>query len=303
MATLREFEYLMAVAETGTITAAAARLHVTQSALSQALIALERDFGGPLLHRNSRGVVLTAAARAALPEAQLALVAAARARRIARAVTGLDAGSVRLACAPSLTIGLLPTVLRRWQRLHPQIEIELEEHSSPQTGIEAVLSGRADLVVGAGPRTVPGLQARVLGTEELLVALPADDPAVATPLPDLGPLADRRWVLFPTGHPVDQRLTALAAAAGFTPRVAVRLSETAAVPALAAAGLGPALVPHTVLLQGFGGALRRVGGGAFREIVIGTRDVDVLTERFVSVLLELGVPRWDTSTDPIAGAR
>lgn len=290
MATLREFEYLVAVAEAGTITAAAARLHVTQSALSQALIALERDFGGPLLHRDSRGVVLTAAARGALPQAQLALAAAARARRIARSVSGLDAGSVRLACAPSLTIGLLPTVLRRWHRLHPDIEIELEEHASPRTGIEAVQSGRADLVVGAGPREVPGLQARVLGTEELLVALAADDPAAGATLPDLAPLADRRWVLFPTGHPVDQQLSSLAATAGFTPRVAVRLSETAAVPALAAAGLGPALVPHSVLLGGFGGALLRVGEGVHREIVIGTRNADPLTERFVEVLLELGIP-------------
>jgi DNA-binding transcriptional LysR family regulator len=294
MATLREFEYLLAVAEAGTITAAAASLHVTQSALSQALAALERDFGGPLLHRTSRGVVLTAAARAALPEAQAALDAAARARRIARSVTGLDAGSVRMACAPSLMIGLLPTVLRRWHRLHPEVEIELEEHSSPQPAIEAVLSGRADLVVGAGPRTVPGLRTRVLGVEELLVALSADDPAATTPLPDLDPLADRRWVLFPTGHPVDQRLSSLAAAAGFIPRVAVRLSETAAVPALASAGLGPALVPHTVVLRGFGGTLRRVGNGAFREIVIGTRTVDSLTERFVSVLLDVGVPPWDS---------
>jgi DNA-binding transcriptional LysR family regulator len=300
MATLREFEYLVAVAETGTVTAAAARLHVTQSALSQGLIALEKDFGSPLLHRDSRGVVLTAAGRAALPEARLALVAASRARRIARSVTGLDAGSVRVACAPSVTIGLLPAVLRRWHRLHPNIEVELEVHSSPHTAIEAVLSGQVDLVVGAGPRTVAGIEGRVLGTEELVVALSADDPAAGMTLTDLEPFAERRWVLFPAGHPVDQQLSSLAGAAGFTPRVAVRLNEIAAVVALAAAGLGPALVPHSVVLDGFSGALLRVGDGVRREIIIGTRNADTLTERFVEVLLALGVPELDVATGRFA---
>ncbi len=296
MATLRELEYLLAVAETGTITAASARLHVTQSAMSQGLASLERDFGGPLLHRDSRGVALTAAARAVLSDAQLAVVAAGRARRTARSVAGVDSGSLRVACAPSLTVGLLPTVLPSWHAAYPDISIELDEYSDAPSGIEAVLSGRSDLVIGASPGPssqgiAPGLQAQRLGREELLVALPRNDDLAGAQLADLSPLADRRWVCYRAGHPMDTALTALAAEAGFNPTPAVRVSDTSAGPALAAAGLGPALVPHTILLSSpYPGALLHVGRGVHRDIVVARRAADAVTTRFIDLLVAHGIP-------------
>ena len=300
MATLREFEYLVTVAETGTITAAATRLHVSQSALSQALASLERDLGGPLLHRDSRGITLTPAARAVLADARLALVAAERARRVARSVSGVHGGTLRLACAPSLVIGLLPDVLRAWRLTHAEVGIEVEEHSTHASGIEAVTSGRADLVIGAKPpgRNSFGLEVSSLGREETFVALAGDDVAAGAPLPDLQPLAERRWVCYRPGHPMELLLDRLALRAGFTPRAAIRVSDTAAAPALAAAGLGPALIPSTVLGgTGFSGALVRIGKGVFREIVAAHRVTDPLTMSFVKMLTEFGIP----ASPPAAG--
>lgn len=302
MVTLRELEYLLTVAEAGTISAASARLHVTQSALSQGLASLERDFGGALLHRDSRGVSLTPAARAVLADAQLAIVAAERARRTARSVSGVDSGNLRIACSPPLTVGLLPLVLPEWHAAYPDIRIDLEDNPDAPSGIEAVMSGRADLLIGASPggdlkQLAPSLQTQVIGREELLIAVSAEDPFPGTHLDDLAPLADRRWVCYRAGHPLETALRTMALRAGFSPIPAVRVIDTSAAPALAAAGLGPALVPHTVLLTGsYQGKLLHIGKGAYRDIVVACRATDSVTARFIDLLIAYGIPPLPSPT-------
>src|SRR4051812_28645106 len=110
MATLRALECLVAVADTGSITRAARLLHSSQPAVSQQLAALEREARTVLLLREPRGVKLTAAGRAAVAEGRRAVEAAASAVSSARAVGEASGGTLRLACAQSLTVPLLAPV-------------------------------------------------------------------------------------------------------------------------------------------------------------------------------------------------
>ncbi|MEU5049114.1 LysR family transcriptional regulator [Streptomyces sp. NPDC021096] len=252
MATLRQFEYLVTVVDTGSFTRAAELLHVSQPTLSNQVRALERIAGGPLLERLPRSVRLTPMGRAMLPHARAALADAQRARGAARRAGGLDGGEILLATVYSITLGVLPPVLRAWHGSHPGVRIRLLEFPHARDLRDAMAAGRADLAVGPVPHDWEG-PVRELGTEEFVVVLPAAEPA---PADDRGrvrlaDLADRAWVQYAPGNGLAEVLDTACAAAGFQPRIAVRTEQTAAAPLLAAAGLGPALVPANLLPPGF----------------------------------------------------
>lgn len=105
----------MALVETGSVTKAAAALHMSQPALSHQIASLERELGTPVVERLSRGVRVTAAGLAAAAEARVALRAAERAVQAGRDVAAGGAGRLRLACAETMTVWLLVPVLRRWR--------------------------------------------------------------------------------------------------------------------------------------------------------------------------------------------
>src|SRR5919204_6140091 len=103
---LRQLECFVAVAEEGSFTKAARRLQLSQPSLSQQIRALEADLGGELIERLPRGIRLTAAGKAFIPEAQAAVRAAERAGVAARMALGLQAGELELATLLSMTVGI-----------------------------------------------------------------------------------------------------------------------------------------------------------------------------------------------------
>ena len=128
--TLRQLEYLLAVAQTGSFTEAASRLHVSQPTLSQQIRALEAEVGGPLLDRSPGSVGLTPAGKALVGDARAAVTSAQRA---------LDAGRRALRSAPelltmatvrSLAAAVLPATIKRWHEVQPDVSIRLLEFAS-----------------------------------------------------------------------------------------------------------------------------------------------------------------------------
>ncbi|GAA1595733.1 LysR family transcriptional regulator [Kribbella sancticallisti] len=284
MATLRQLEYLVAVVDEGSFTRAAELLHVTQPALSHQIRALERSSGSPLLERLPRAIRLTPTGRAMLPHARAALADAERARCAARQAAGLEVGELQIATLYSISLGILPAALKAWRRRHPQVGIRLFEHRHTDELTEAMSSGQADLAVGPAPANWSGAT-RVLGEEELVVVVAPDDPAAQRKTIRLEDLADRSWVHYVPGHGLADVLDAACARAGFEPRAAVRTEQTAAAPALAAAGLGPALVPSNILPPGFEGHVLRPRPPVRRTLTAYTRgEPDPLAAAFIDVL-------------------
>jgi DNA-binding transcriptional LysR family regulator len=269
--TFRQLEYLVAVIDEGAFGRAALTLHVSQPTLSQQIRALEAEIGGALVERLPRGVRPTPAGEALLPAARAALAATERARRSARMVLGLEAGELEIATVGTVAIGLLPPILRRWRARHPARTIRLHEHRDGPALAEAVAHGGADLGIGPRPDEWSG-PLEPLGAEEFVVVLPPGDPLRDDDQPvALAALADRDWVLFERGHALAQLTEALCAAEGFTPRAAVRTAQIAAVPALAAAGLGPALVPVNIVAAPQRRATRSLDPPRSRELCAFTR--------------------------------
>ncbi|MDI2132378.1 LysR family transcriptional regulator [Yinghuangia seranimata] len=287
MTTLRQLEYLVTVVDTGNFTRAAERLHVTQPALSHQIRALERAVGGPLLERLPRGVRLTPMGRAVLPHARAALAEADRLAAAARRSAGLDGGELEVAAVYSVGLGLLPPVLREWRGRHPGVRVRLKEFAHADELRAAMAAGQADLAVGPLPDDWEG-PVRELGVEEFVVVLPADD-ALAERRAGIAvaELADRDWVHYAPGHGLGDLLDSVCAAAGFRPRAAVRTEQTSAAPLLAAAGIGPALVPANILPAGFDGAVLRPDPPVRRTLAAYTRTrPDRTTAAFADLLAE-----------------
>ncbi|MEA2330107.1 MAG: hypothetical protein QOH58_245 [Thermoleophilaceae bacterium] len=239
---LRLLRYWVVVVEEGSFTAAAKRLSITQPSLSQQIRSLERWFGGPLLTRTPSGAVLTPAGRALLPEARAILATAARARRTTREALRLEAGTLEIASYSSLAAGRLLPSIRRWHEVHAGMTIRVRELIH-RTLADSVARGIADLGIGAPPPRWTG-PLEHLGYEELVVVMPLDDPMLASerPIP-LEALAAREWVLYERGVGLADLVSSACAHVGFQPRSAVETSHVEAAARLAAAGLGPALVP------------------------------------------------------------
>jgi DNA-binding transcriptional LysR family regulator len=242
----RRLLILDAVAREGSMTAAAAALAYTPSAVSQAIGALEREAGAQLVERGPRGVRLTEAG------AVLARHAAALRERLALAadelddVKGLRAGRLRIASFPSAGSVLVPPAIAAFRAAHPGVELTLDE-AEPAAAADGLRDGRFDLAViyeydFEAVLDATGIVLHPLRTDEMHVALPpgharaGDDPVA------LQRLAGETWIS--SADPVCKRLlTHGAARAGFTPKVAFASDDYGAVGRLVLAGVGVALVP------------------------------------------------------------
>src|SRR5574337_8213 len=193
---LRQLQYFAVVAEVGSVTRAAKRLHVSQPSLSHQLRALEATVGATLFERRARGTVLTPVGRAMLPGAKAALVAATDARRSARAAAGLDEGELRIATSLSLALGVLPHALREWFAAHPGVQVRVHEHAHADLVRAQVLAGEADVALGVRPEQWNG-PVFDLGDEEMVVIVAHGDPLVRSGdgRTTIRALQDRRWVL------------------------------------------------------------------------------------------------------------
>jgi DNA-binding transcriptional LysR family regulator len=241
--TLRQLEYLVAVARTGSFTIAATELHVSQPTLSQQIRALEQEVGAALIERLPRGVRLTPAGKAMFGDAQATLASARRALSNTRRAVASEPQMITLATVRSLAAAVLPATVKRWHEVHPEVTVSMLEFASRHQVAEAIQEGAADLGIGPLPEDWVGARTE-LGWEQLILVLPASDPLAATSGDiRLEDLANRDWVLYEEGHGLGDQALAACHAAGFEPQCAVRTAQVEVAARLAAAGIGPSLVP------------------------------------------------------------
>jgi DNA-binding transcriptional LysR family regulator len=241
MLDVRRMQVLRAVVSSGSVTAAAAQLGYTPSAVSQQVAALEKETGLALLERVGRGVRPTAAGRlltghAAIISEQLAAAETA--------LADLRAGRTgRLTVRYFASVGptLLAPALARFRAAHPGVTID------PKLGDPNFSSGDADLTIvvrGPGEETPPGVQLSRLVDDAYHAVLPAGHRLAAHRVIDLADLAGDLWVGSEPPGPCLEPITDACAAAGFSPQVVAKSEDYATAQGFVAAGLGVSLIPR-----------------------------------------------------------
>ena len=199
--------------------------------------------GGPLLDRSPGHVELTSAGKALVGDARAAVTSAHRALAAGRRALRSAPELLTMATVRSLAAAVLPATIKRWRELEPDVSIRLLEFASRSLVTQAVEDGRADLGIGPLPPEWSGARIE-LGWEQLILVMPLGDPLAQSGHDlSLEALSGRYWVLYEEGHGLGEQALQACRAAGFEPMAAVRTAQVEVAARLAAAGIGPALVP------------------------------------------------------------
>ena len=246
----RRLRVLQAVAAHGSVTAAAQALHLTPPAVSQQLLALERETGASLIDRVGRQVALTAAGRLLADHGERVAAQLRQAERDLAELTGQTAGPVRLAAFQSVMSPLIAPALRILAAAHPAIRPAVSERYGPDA-VAALRLGDLDVVLteydaSSPPPAEPGLRLRQLAFDPYILVIPPDWQITVRSLRDL---AGRPWVAGPPGTACDNALQRLAAEAGIAISAGDVCVEFPSVLALVAAGRGAAIIPQLALGQ------------------------------------------------------
>ena len=171
---LRHLRYFVAVAEEGSLTLAAEkRLHTAQPSLSRQIRDLEYEVGVPLLTRSVHGVELTAAGKAFLDHARLALTQAEAATEAARRAAQPDKSRFALGFLTGQEIDWLPEAMRILRDELPNIEVAVSSDYSPVLA-EGLTRGKLDLAFMRRETGSPDLDFRTVAQEALVAVLPSD---------------------------------------------------------------------------------------------------------------------------------
>jgi DNA-binding transcriptional LysR family regulator len=235
---LRQLRYFVAVAEAGSLTRAAARLHIAQQSLSEQIRGLEGELGAPVFERSSRGMRLTDVGAVLLREARPVLAQAERAVEAARRAARGEGVLLRVGCLASVANYVLPPVLRTFRARHPDVTLHVEDVSIADL-VEGLRAGALDAGLGRPP-LIDDLETETVLREPVAAVLPADHRLAGRSSLSLSELADEPWVLTPrkSWPPWHRQYDEDFARAGFRPRVVQRAATVQGLLALVAAGVG-----------------------------------------------------------------
>lgn len=247
---LPRLKVLLAVMETGSVTAAADQLHVSPSGVSQQLKRLEVEVGIPLLQRHVRGMHPTEAAHVLATHARRALRELDAARSDLDEIAGLKRGQLDLGTFPTVASSFLPIAIRAFKRRYPSIQLR-------------VRSARREALIGLLEEGTVALsllwdfpwdrirndklRLRKLFEDPMVLVVAHDHPLVDADEVSMRNLAQEEWILRADDHPVVEVMRRSSSRAGFEPRVAYYANDYAEAQAMVSVGLGVALIPRTAM--------------------------------------------------------
>ncbi|MGC2942162.1 LysR family transcriptional regulator [Brevibacterium sp. FAM 24638] len=234
---LRQLSYLLTAARLGTISAAAAELHVSSSAISDSITALEHQLDAQLcIRRKAQGLVLTAAGRQLAARATSLITAANELELELRSRDGELAGPITIGCYPTLAPMILPVLLDEFGQKHPGVSLDIVE--TTQDLLTGTLeSGEID-VAFVYETLIPGRPNHArLFSQPAHVILAADDPFASRETVRLEDLVDRDMILLDS-PPSSEHTLGMFHDRGLEPTVRHRTTSYEVVRTLVGRGLG-----------------------------------------------------------------
>ncbi|MGH2866067.1 MAG: LysR family transcriptional regulator [Solirubrobacteraceae bacterium] len=243
---LRQLRYLVALAEEGNFTRAAASLHIAQPAMSQQIRRLEGELGLAVVERTTRRVKLTDAGELLVVRARRILVELEAAETELQAVRGVHAGHVTIGAMHTMGPVDLSLALALFRERHPDVEFTVREQSSEEMA-EMLRDDELDLAFLSVTEQVEshGLGLHQLVSEELVALLPPSHRLGKRRQIRMSELADEPFISFRTGARLRELLVSAGHEAGFEPRVTLESNESQRVRRLVSRGLGVAILPRS----------------------------------------------------------
>ena len=282
--TLRQLQYLVAIAETGSFSRAAEAAGVSQPSLSTQIKDMEATLGAPLVERGRGGAPLTPLGEELVVRARRVLREVEALRTVARESGDTLAGRVRLGTLPSVGPYLLPLAVRRLHERYPHLRIEVREERT--TDLERHLAdARLDLIIST-PEDHPESERLHLFSEEMFIGVAPDDPlAERTGGLALSELKGRSLLTLGYGHKLAVLVSRLAEEAGAKVSAGYRGTSLDAIRQMAAMGgdvaVMPSLYARSEAMHDPGVVVRRIDyANAQRDVALLWRHTSPLGNKF-----------------------
>ncbi len=235
--TLRQLEYLVAVAECGSVALAAERCHVSSPSISAAIAQLEQEFGLPLfIRRHAQGLSLTEGGRQFTEAARAVLAAGAALNDRAAELTGQVRGPLAVGCLLTFAQVVLPRLRRSFAEAHPEVEFRQSEHDHAAL-IEALRHARLDAALSYDLELPGDLEFLPLLPLAPYALLPEGHPLAGRAQVRAADLAPHPMVLLDLPYSADYFLSFFTAE-GLRPQIAERTRDMGVMRAMVANGFG-----------------------------------------------------------------
>lgn len=245
---LRLLRAFIVVAEELHFSRAAERLGIAQPPLSQQIRRLEDKVGCALFVRGTRKVHLTEAGRSLLTTAYRIFEQLGHGLEATRRAGRGETGRLRVAFPTSLTLTILPQIIRSYQNTYPAVDLELQEMpTAPQ--LEALRAGTIDVGFLREPTKDPDLDFETIFVEQFVAVLPKDHALARSRKFNVRDMAGENFIFFPRaiGSEAHDHMLDICREAGFEPRIVKRASEWQTIAALVEAGLGVSIAPACIM--------------------------------------------------------
>ena len=240
---IRQLRAFTAIAETGTFTAAAERVHVTQAAISMQIRQLETETGVRLFVRAPRRVLLTEAGEKLLERARLILREHDAALHELAALTGADKGRLRIGSASAMVSGdPLPHILKKLKAAHPGVEASVISGTSEDL-VQRLMNGEIDAAFVSLPVEARGVQTELLNEDYLVAVASPRHKLAKQKVVSAYALASEKLILGERGGNTRRLIDQFFAQAGVTPSVTMELSRLAAIKRMVEEDMGVGIVP------------------------------------------------------------
>ena len=240
---IRQLRAFVAIAESGTFTAGALRVHVTQAAISMQIRQLETEIGAKVFVRAPRHVILTEAGEQLLRRARHILREHDAALDEIAELAGAERGRLRIGSASAMVLTeQLPSILKELRKQHPAADISVTSGTS-EVLVDQILAGEVDVAFVSLPVDVRGIKTERLSEDQLV--------AIASPRHKLSKqktisaytLAGERLILGERGGNTRRLIDQFFAQAGVSLRVAMELSRQQAIKRMVEEDMGVGIVP------------------------------------------------------------
>jgi DNA-binding transcriptional LysR family regulator len=285
---LDDLQLVVAIVNSGSLTQAAARVHLAPSSASHRLTQLEAALGVPLFTRHARGLTPTPAGESLLRHARQVLAQLEQMHAdLAPYASGLTS-QVTVFANTNASNCFLPQDLGDFLRAHPRLRISLEEQPSPAI-LQAVATGQVEIGVIAATGQPAGLETLPYRSDRLVLAVPAEHPLAACTAVDFAEVLDQPFVCLHAGSAIHTFMMNAAAQLGSRLDVRIQVRSFNAVCRMIAAGVGIGMAPRSAIMAA-GAAVKTVeinDPWAPRDLQLCVRSCAALTPAATALLTHL----------------